>query len=357
MTNLDTIREQIDVIDQEIQKLIDNRALLAQEVAKIKLAENPNAEFYRPERELNVLNKVAERNKGPLTDNTIRFIFREIMSACLALEKPLKIAYLGPIGTYTQMAAKKFFGSAVDSNSQQTIGDVFREVEVGESNFGIVPIENSTEGVVSGTLDKLIKTTVNICGEIEIPIHHNLLSKEKNLSRISRVYAHQQSLMQCKRWLDINLTQALKIPVSSNAEAARMAKTSRNSAAIAGEMAASAYDLDILNSNIEDELRNTTRFLIIGNKNIKPTGNDKTSLILTVSNEPGALYTLLQPFNYNDISLTKIESRPSGNQNWEYIFFVDIEGHQTDENVAKAIEELRRKKLIISILGSYPKSF
>jgi len=353
---LEELRQNIDKLDDEVLELLNRRASLAQEVAKVKIKTEGKAEFYRPEREARVLKKIMQHNKGPLTNNQVAALFREIMSACLALEKPVSVAYLGPEGTFTQAAAAKHFGKFADIHPLNSIASVFREVETQGAQYGVVPIENSTEGIITHTLDEFVQSQLKICGEVEIPIHHNLLSKANDISEIKEVYAHQQSLGQCRRWLDDNLPEAKKIPVGSNAEAAKIVKDNLQAAAIAGSIAATIYELNILVRNIEDTERNTTRFLIIGNNEPEPSGNDKTTLLMATDNNPGSLYRMLEPFARFGVSMTRIESRPSRRMNWEYVFFVDIEGHKSLNGVKDAIKVLMDNGHIISILGSYPKS-
>lgn len=353
---LKQIRQQIDTLDLQIQDLINARARCAQSVAKIKQESGNTASFYRPEREAQILRIVQERNQGPLSDEEIARLFREIMSACLALEEVLNIAYLGPEGTFTQAAALKHFGHSVDTSPLSAIDEVFREVQSGASQYGVVPIENSTEGVINHTLDMFLHTSLKICGEVELRIHHNLLGNQSDLARLTRVYSHQQSLAQCREWLDANLPKVERIAVSSNAEAARRAAKDPESAAIAGETAAELYALNVLVANIEDEPDNTTRFLIIGRHDVERSGNDKTSLLLSTDNRAGALYRLLTPLVNNRISMTRIESRPSRRSMWDYVFFVDIEGHVEDEAVAQAIKELEHEAAYCKVLGSYPRA-
>jgi chorismate mutase/prephenate dehydratase len=361
MNNLSSIRCQIDKLDTQIQEFITKRAQLADEVAKAKSKEaeaageeQPN--FYRPKREADILRKVITRNKGPLPDEVLTRIFKEIMSGCLNLQKPLKIAFLGPIGTYTEAAVRKHFGHSVQNIPLQTINEVFREVEAGTVNYGVVPVENSTEGGVNQTLDCLIKTSLKICGEIVLPIHHYLLSKVTTLAKIKRIYSHQQSFAQCRGWLDNQLSTIERITVNSNAEAAQRAANESDSAAIAGKMAAEIYQLQIVASRIEDDINNTTRFAVLGQQTIPSTGIDKTSLLLSSPNKAGALYHLLEPFAANNISMTRIESRPSRQSNWEYVFFVDIEGHITDKPIAKSLHSLEKHTPLIKLLGSYPRA-
>lgn len=354
--NLSDIRASIDKLDLEIQELITQRAYLAEQVARAKDADGTKPNFYRPEREADVLRNVIVRNKGPLSNDTLTQIFREIMSACLALQKPLKIAFLGPAGTFSQAAVCKHFGHAAQNVPLQTIDEVFREVEAGTAHYGVVPVENSTEGGVNQTLDCFINTRLKICGEIELPINHHLLSMVSELEQVKRIYAHQQSFAQCRGWLDNQLPKIEQIAVNSNAEAARRAANESGSAAIAGQIAAEIYQLQIVASRIEDEVNNTTRFAVLGQQKVPITGNDKTSLLLSSPNKPGALYNLLQPFAENNVSMTRIESRPSRQGIWEYVFFVDIEGHIKDIAVAKSLQALENHTSLIKHIGSYPRA-
>ena len=353
---LSAIRDRIDTLDQEIQRLLNARAEAAQEVARIKLAADPKVEFYRPEREAEVLRKVKERNTGPLDGEEMARLFREIMSACLALEQPLEVAFLGPEGTFTQTAALKHFGHSVETISMGSIPDVFREVEAGACRYGVIPVENSTEGVVSHTLDSFLNSPLRICGEVTLRIHHHLLSRETALDKVRLVYSHQQSLAQCRGWLDRHLPQAERMAVGSNAEAAALATEKTASAAIAGEAAADIYQLARLAENIEDEPGNTTRFLVIGKKDALPSGDDKTSLMFSIQNRAGGLHSILAPIAAHDISMTRIESRPSRRGRWDYVFFVDINGHRKDKKVAEALKELERNATLFKVLGSYPKA-
>lgn len=353
---LSDIRERIDRLDEEIQRLLNARAEAAQEVARIKRAADPQAEFYRPEREAEVLRMVKARNTGPLDGEEVARLFREIMSACLALEQPLEVAFLGPEGTFTQAAAVKHFGHSVKTVSLGSIPDVFREVESGACHYGVVPVENSTEGVVSHTLDTFLSSPLHICGEVTLRIHHHLLSQQKTLDAVRLIYSHQQSLAQCRGWLDRHLPQAKRIAVSSNAEAAALVSGMEGGAAIAGEVAAELYHLPRLAENIEDEPGNTTRFLVIGRKDAPPSGVDKTSLMFSTLNKAGGLHSLLAPLAEHGISMTRIESRPSRRGRWDYVFFVDIEGHREDINVADTLAILERKATLFKVLGSYPKA-
>lgn len=351
--DLDSLRQQIDRIDEQIQELISARARVAEAVARAK-QESGDAVYYRAEREAQVLRKVMERNRGPLSDEEMARLFREIMSACLALEQVMTIAFLGPEGTFTQAAALKHFGHSVQTTPLATIGEVFREVESGAASYGVVPVENSTEGVVNHTLDEFMHSSLRICGEVTLRIHHHLLGHGQELEGIRRVYAHQQALAQCRKWLDTHLPRVELVDVSSNAEAARRAAGEDGVAAIASETAAEIYGLDILQRNIEDEPDNTTRFLVIGKRETPPSGVDKTSLLIYTDNRPGALYAILEPIARNGLSMSRIESRPSRQGMWNYVFFIDIEGHAQDENVARALEELRATASIVKLLGSYP---
>ena len=352
--DLTKLRERIDALDEQIQALITERAAVAQQVAQAKTRSDDN-NYYRAEREAQVLRKVKERNSGPLSNEEIARLFREIMSACLALEQIMNIAFLGPEGTFTQAAALKHFGHSVKTLPMATIGDVFREVESGNASYGVVPVENSTEGVVNHTLDQFMSSTLNICGEVELRIHHHLLCNvEKN--NVRRVYSHQQSLAQCREWLETNMPGIELIDVSSNAEAARLAANEKDAAAIASESAGEIYGLKTLVKNIEDEPDNTTRFLVIGHRMTPRSGADKTSLLVSTQNKPGALHDILEPLMHNSISMTRIESRPSRRGMWDYVFFIDFEGHRDDENVAKTLGELEQAASFLKVLGSYPKA-
>jgi len=354
---LGELRDQIDSIDQQIQSLINQRAQCAKNVAEVKLKAKKcdDAVFYRPEREAQVLRRVMDRNNGPLGNEEMARLFREIMSSCLALEKPMHIAFLGPQGTFTQAAALKHFGHSVVSVPQAAIDEVFRDVEAGESHYGVVPVENSTEGMINHTLDMFVSSPLRICGEVKLRIHHHLLAGvDTDLDKIEKIYSHQQSLAQCRSWLDSHWRKVERVAVSSNAEAARRVKAEPNSAAIAGDMAAELYGLVNIAKNIEDQPDNTTRFLIVGMEDVPPSGQDKTSILVSMKNCPGALYQLLEPFHKYGISLTRIETRPSTTGTWAYVFYIDFEGHYTDENVQKVIEEISKEAVEIKHLGSYP---
>jgi len=352
---LDELRRRIDVLDEQIQCLINERAACAREVATVKLVQGEDAHFYRPEREVAILRRVSERNTGPMPDEEMARLFREIMSACLALEKPLTIAYLGPEGTFTQAAALKQFGHSVSTLALDGIDDVFRAVEAGTADYGVVPVENSTEGVVRHTLDLFQSSHLHICGEVQLRIHHHLLVREGG-DRITHVLAHQQALAQCRAWLEANLPHAEHVAVASNAEAARRAGTELGTAAIAGETAAELYGLVIEARNIEDEPDNTTRFLVIGKQLAQPSGRDLTSLLVSVVNRPGMLYKMLEHIARNGVSMTRIESRPSRRGVWDYVFFIDLEGHREEASVAAALAALDEEGFAVRGLGSYPRA-
>ncbi|MGZ4959958.1 MAG: prephenate dehydratase [Methylomonas sp.] len=353
---LSELREQIDAIDRQILELINRRARCAIEVARTKQAEGETDNFYRPDREAQVLRRIKELNPGPLSADTAAHLFREVMSACLALEKPLEVAYLGPQGTFTQQATFKHFGHAVKDVPVSTIHEIFQAVETGYCQFGVVPVENSTEGVIAHTLDRFIDSPLQICGEVEIRVHQNLLGKTESLLGINEVYSHQQSLAQCRQWLNNFLPGVPCTAVSSNAEAARLASLDHGKAAIASLVAAELYELNIIKKNIEDEANNTTRFIVIGRQQPVSTGADKTSILVSTGNQPGALHKILGPFAEYGISMAHIESRPSRQGLWEYVFFIDIEGHQADPDVCKALESLKNNVKMLKILGSYPKA-
>ncbi len=354
---LSVLRKQIDEIDQQIQSLINRRAACAQEVAEVKQRASGGGEvqYYRPEREAQVLRAVMENNTGPLPDEDIGKLFREIMSCCLALEKPMNVAYLGPEGTFTHAAALKHFGHFVLTQPLAAIDEVFREVASGQAKYGVVPVENSTEGMVNHTLDSFVDSPLYISGEVKLRIHHHFLcADERPIAEIKRVYSHQQSLAQCRKWLDSHCPQIERVAVASNAEAARLAQSEAGAAAIAGDMAAERYELLKLSENIEDRPDNTTRFLIIGSDVVPPSGQDKTSLLVSVKNKPGALYHVLEPFHRHDVSLTRLETRPSTSGTWAYVFYIDFEGHIDDPQVKAVIDEISPDAVEIKHLGSYP---
>lgn len=361
LKTLPEARAAIDALDAQIQQLIAQRARVAEQVREIKAASGATGDHYRPAREAEVLKAAMARNReigGPLPDEVMAKLMREIMSACLALESPLAVAYLGPEGTYTQAAVTKHFGQQVAARAAAAIDEIFRDVESGAASYGVVPIENSTEGVVSSTLDLLATTPLTVCGEVSLPVHHQLLSKQESLAEIKVVYSHSQSLGQCRRWLDAKLAGVPREAVASNGLAAKRVAESGEGAAIASAAAGELYGLRVLAANIEDDPNNTTRFLVIGRQNPEATGADRTSLVCSAPSggEAGALFRLLEPFARAGINLSKIESRPSRRGLWDYNFFLDLEGHQRDAAVAAALDEVRSRASFFKVLGSYPRA-
>jgi chorismate mutase/prephenate dehydratase len=356
MTDKKTMRTSIDALDAQIQALISDRARLASKVRESKGELDHAVDYYRPEREAQVLRAVRERNEGPISDNEMLRLFREIMSVCLAQQEPLKIAYLGPEGTFTQQAVNRHFGHSVRELGVSSIDDVFMQVESSEADFGVVPVENSSQGIVSHTLDRFVESNLKICGEIEMAIHHNLLSQAKSLAGIERVYSHQQSLSQCKSWIRQHLPGAECIAVSSNAEAARRVRHSPDAAAISSRSAAEIYGMPILFARIEDQSDNATRFLVIGRRLLAPSGDDKTTLLLAGDEGPGVLHSLLSPLARHSLNMSRIESRPASTARWSYVFFIDVEGHAETEPLKSALEEMHGVTSLTRVLGSYPKA-
>ena len=352
------LRAKIDDVDARIHALLNERAGLARQAGVSKHADGHTVDYYRPEREAQVLRLARERNKGPLRNEEILRLFREIMSACLAQEEPLKVGYLGPEGTFSQTATLKHFGHSVRALALASVDEVFHEVEAGLADFGVVPVENSTEGSVNHTLDQLLGSPLKICGEVELRIHQFLMGGMDRLDRIKRVCSHPQSLAQCRGWLDEHLPGIPRIPMSSNAEGARRARDEEGTAAIAGETAADVYGLKLLATEIEDRDDNTTRFFVVGRKLFKPSGEDRTTILCSGlhTDESGALFRLLEPLARHKISMTRIESRPSRKKKWDYVFFLDIDGHCEDKNVAKALAALKKRASLFRILGSYPRA-
>jgi chorismate mutase/prephenate dehydratase len=347
---LKNLRDRIDAVDEKLVKLLAQRARVVEQVGRFK----KGVAVYRPEREAQVLRRVAALNQGPLADAAVQRVFTEIMSACRALEDRMVVAYLGPAGTYSQEAAMKHFGGVVPTLPCASIDEVFKQVETAGAGHAVVPVENSTEGAVGRTLDLLLTTPARVCGEVMLPIRQCFMSKARSLSAVRKVYSHTQSLAQCQRWLARHLPQAETVAVVSNAEAARMAAAERTAGAIASKTAAELYGLNLLARNIEDEATNTTRFLVIAETDSPPSGKDKTSLILATRNVPGAIHDLLTPLAENGVSMSRLESRPARTGRWEYVFYVDVEGHAQDTNVAKALGEIERKASMYKNLGSYP---
>jgi chorismate mutase/prephenate dehydratase len=351
---LKPLREQIDAIDAQLLDLLSRRAKLAQEVGHVKA--ETKAPVFRPEREAQVLRGVADRNPGPLGDHAVQTIFREIMSACRALEKRVTVAYLGPQGTFSEQAVYQQFGTSVDTLPCVSIDEVFRATEAGTADFGVVPVENSSEGAINRTLDLLLATSTVISGEVAIPVHHSLMTKSGTMDGVTVVCAHSQALAQCQVWLNLHFPGLERRAVASNAEAARMAGKDATIAAIASDVAAVQYDLGIVQAHIQDDPHNRTRFAVIGHLHTNPSGNDHTSLVLAVPNQPGAVYNLLAPLARHGVSMTRFESRPARMGTWEYYFYVDVEGHVQQPSVARALEELKNDAAFFKILGSYPVS-
>jgi chorismate mutase/prephenate dehydratase len=357
--DLDGVRQRIDSIDRELQRLLNERASCALKVGEIKQA-SPGDEppvFYRPEREAQILARLKKENVGPLSDQHIARLFREVISCCLNLEQPLMIAYLGPAGTYTEAAAIKQFGHFAGTRAMTSIDEVFREVESEGVHYGVVPVENSTEGMVNHTLDCFMESGLNICAEVELPIHHALMvDTNAGDAPVEEIYSHAQSLAQCRSWIDAHYPSVRRTPVESNAEAARRVVGQTGVAAIAGDMAAERYGLRIVASNIEDRSDNKTRFLVIGRQKVGPSGKDKTSILVSTRNEPGALYKILEPFHRHDISLTRVETRPARSGSWSYVFFIDFDGHQSQENIQQVLKEVEDVSMEVRPLGSYPQA-
>jgi chorismate mutase / prephenate dehydratase len=345
-------REAIDRLDVEILERLNERARQAQAIGALKAGSGAPA--WRPEREAQVLARLAQANRGPLTNEHVAGVFRQVMSACLALEQKTRVAYLGPAGTYSHAAVSKHFGAFVEAVPYATFDEVFRAGESGQTDYAVVPVENSTEGAVGRTLDLVCTTELSICGEIKLRIQQQLLSNEPSLATVTKVYSHAQSLAQCVQWLAKHLPGAQRVAVASNAEAARLAAAEPGSAAIAGENAAAIYALTMLARHIEDEPNNTTRFWVLGRQQVAASGRDETSLVMSAPNRPGALLHLLEPLAKHGVSMTRFESRPARTGLWEYLFFVDFAGHRDDPHVAAALAELAQRAPFLKLLGSYP---
>lgn len=348
-------RDQIDAIDEQILKLVNERASHARHIGELK----DDGVIYRPEREAQVLRRLQAHNQGPLSNDAVANIFRAVMSNCRALEKELSIAFLGPLGTYSEEAALKQFGQGRGAVVCGSIDEVFRTIEAGQADYGVVPVENSTEGAIGLTLDLLLASQLKICGEVTLPIHHCLLSKQTDIGKISHVFSHAQSLAQCHEWLNKTLPHAGREAVTSNARAAQMihdlvSADGTFAAAIASKRAAELFDLNVLAENIEDDPNNSTRFLVLGKHDVAPSGQDKTSLVMATKNVPGAMVSLLAPLAEHGVSMTKFESRPAKTGAWEYVFFVDIEGHQSNAPVSAALKAISQHAAFIKVLGSYP---
>lgn len=352
--DLKSLREKIDKIDNEILTLLNQRTRAVREIAKLKA--KAKQEFYAPHREKKIVERLLKKNKGPLPSEALRGIFQEILNASRSIQKKLRVVYLGPEATFTHLAAVKNFGKYAIFTPAKSIADVFSEVEKGRSDYGVVPIENSTEGVINHTLDMFVSSELKICSELLLEISHNLLSKASGLREIKRIYSHPQAIAQSRNWIEDNLPNAELVETSSTAKAAEMAEKDHEGGAIASRLAASLYDLKIIAERIEDNVQNFTRFMVIGKSFPAKSGQDKTSILFSVKDKVGALHDMLTPFRENNINLTKIESRPTKLRAWEYIFFVDFVGHVEDENVKRALRQLERECLLLKILGSYPRS-
>jgi len=349
--NLKNLRKKIDGIDKEIIRLLNMRAKVTLNIADLKLKSGEG--IYSPDRERQVLKKISEINAGPLTPKALEAIYREIMSCSLVLKRQLKIAYLGPQVSFTHLAALKRFGSQVKYAPLDSISDVFLEVERGAVDYGVVPIENSIEGIVSHTLDMFVDTDLKICAQIILDVSHNLLANCAK-DKIRRIYSNPYVFGQCRIWLQENLPNVEKVEVSSTTRAAQIAAKEKYGACIASSLASKVYKLKILASDIEDSPHNVTRFLVIGKIDVPSTGGDKTSVMFSIKDRVGALHDMLVPFKKYSINLTKIESRPSKKKAWDYYFFVDLDGHCDDPRVKRALSELEAKCTFLKILGSYP---
>jgi len=350
--DLDDLRKRIDAIDQQILDLLNQRAAVVQQVGQVKLREG--LDFHAPHREEEILERLTQDNPGPFPGNAIRSVYREIISACRALEHPLLVAYLGPKATFTHLACLRGFGDGAEFLPVRSIRDVFQEVEKGMVGYGVVPIENSTEGVVSHTLDMFVDSDLKICGEIFLEVSHHLLSLSGEKAAVEKIYSHAHAIAQSRRWLEANLPRVPVLEVASTAAAAEIASRDPSAAAIASELAARLYSLKVVSARIEDAANNFTRFLIVGRKGTPSTGHDKTSVLFSIKDRVGALYRMLEPFAEGGINLTKIESRPSKTKVWEYLFYVDFEGHGEDPRVERALARLAEQCLFLKVLGTYP---
>jgi chorismate mutase/prephenate dehydratase len=347
-------RKEIDKIDDAIVQLLGERAQHVIKIGKLKKATDAEALLHTPAREAEILDRLCKINTGPFPNEALRAVYREIMSGSLALEGPFKVSYLGPRATFTHLACIRKFGSSAQYLPVTSITDVFNEVERGRADFGVVPIENSTEGVVNHTLDMFIDSNLQIYGEVLLEVSHNLLSKCESLEAVKKIYSHPHAIAQCRRWLETNLPHVPYSEVHSTARAAEICTEEPSAAAIASELAGQIYGLKVLKPRIEDNINNYTRFLVLSLKAPERTGKDKTSVMLSVKDKVGALYDLLRPFASHGTNLTKIESRPSRRKAWEYIFFIDLEGHVEEDRVKRALDEIKPRCLFLKILGSYP---
>lgn len=352
MSELNKLRDKIDKIDEQILNLLNKRGSVVLNIGRIKRKEK--SRFHSPEREKEILHRLTSRNKGPFPNNALKTIFREILSASLSMEEPLRVACFGSLASFTHLAAMRHFGSSAHFLPVEGIKNVFESVYSGVAEYGVVPVENSNEGVISHTLDMFMDYDLKIAGEIMLEISHNLLSKSGDKTKITGIYSHPQATAQCRKWLESNLPGVPVYEATSTSRAAELAAKDDSIAAIAGEVAAQIYDLNFAERHIEDYRNNFTRFLVIGKESPQRTGKDKTSVMFSIKDRPGALYSILEPFKKAGINLTNIESRPSKRKAWEYIFFVDMEGHADDAKINKAVEGIKTGSLYLKILGSYP---
>ncbi|KAF0215986.1 MAG: chorismate mutase / prephenate [Geobacteraceae bacterium] len=354
MKTIKELRKEIDAVDDRILELLNRRAALVIEVGKLK--RDDKGEFHVPSREREIHERLTSKNEGPFPNEALRSVFREIISASLALEAPMKVAFFGPKATFTHMAAMHQFGLSAELVPQKSIPAVFEEVEKGRAQYGVVPVENSTEGMVSHTLDMFMEGNLLINAEVLLEIHHNLLSRTGRFEDIKKVYSHPQPIAQCRNWLAENLPNVPVVDVASTAVAAQIVSDDYTAAAIASELAATMYDLKVVRERIEDQVNNFTRFLVIGKKMAEKSGDDKTSLMFSVKDEVGILYRMLEPFAKRGINLSKIESRPLKKKAWEYIFFLDLAGHINEPVIAEAVQELKECCQFVKVLGSYPRA-
>jgi chorismate mutase / prephenate dehydratase len=351
---LPELRQAIDALDDELLKLLNERARLVKEVGTLKA--QLKQPFYVPERERQILERLQAANAGPFPTEALRPVFSEIISACLSLEHPLRVAFLGPEATFTHMAARSRFGLSARYVPAATVAGVFTEVEKGVADLGVVPIENSTEGVVNSTLDVLIDSELCITAEIATTVSHCLLTRSGTLDGVQKIYSHPQALAQCRQWLSANLPNVAQIEVASTALAARLTRDDPVAAAVASELAGQLYDLKIARKKIEDEVRNVTRFLVVGREPAPATGRDKTSILFSLKDEAGVLFKVLQPLGDAGLNLSRIESRPSRKKLWDYVFFIDVDGHASEPSVQGAIRALEERCQFVKMLGSYPRA-
>lgn len=351
---IEELRAKIDDVDDRILQLLNERSEVVLEVGRLKSGKN--MEFHVPGRERQIYERLLKANPGPFPNDALKNIYREIISACLSLESPMRVAFLGPKATFSHLATMQQFGLSAELVPLKSIPAVFEEVEKGKALYGVVPVENSTEGVVSHTLDMFVDSNLQITAEIMLEVHHDLLSRTGRLEDIKKVYSHAQPIAQCRQWLEENLPGVPLVDVASTAVAAQIVSDDYTSAAVAGELAASLYDLKVVRSRIEDQVNNFTRFLVISRKGCERSGNDKTSVLFSVKDEPGILCRMLEPFAKRGINLSKIESRPYKQKAWEYIFFLDLFGHISDPDVAQALTELKGCCQFLKVLGSFPRS-